>query len=107
MFAKVLDYKYVDMDLCSVSRDGGRVVVRAVLLRTNQATPATGPCNQWLDTADTVALPTASYQIHQLVYGKQLNYKLHSLHSTVLSTDVFVYASRETLNWELFMESEN
>ena len=103
MFAKVLDYKYVDMDLCSVSRDGGRVAVRAVLLRTNQATPATGPCNQWLDTADTVALPTASYQIHQLVYGV-----LHSLHSTtVLSTDVFVYASRETLNWELFMDSEN
>ena len=102
MFAKVLEYKYVDMGLCSVSRAGGRVVVRAVLLRTNQATPATGHCNQWLDTADTVALPTASYQIHQLVYGV-----LHSLHSTtVLSTDVFVYASRETLNWELFMDSE-
>ena len=51
MFAKVLEYKYVDMELCSVSRNGGRVVVRAVLLRTNQATPATGHCNQWLDTA--------------------------------------------------------
>ena len=92
------------MELCSVSRDGGRVVVRAVLLRTNQATPATGHCNQWLDTAghSSAAHCFISDTIHEQVYDI-----LHRIHSTVLSTDVFVYASRETLNWELFMDSEN